>query len=180
MEGNGNERAMEVVLSTTSDEYKNYESVSNNEQEINLGSSSSSSRQYSRHTPKQIEELERFFKKNAHPTEKERIEIGSKLNITEKQVIFWFQNRRTQLKTQNERHENTLLKKENRQLKLENSALKEVIKNSLCNKCGAQAIILDESIHKQRVEKENMWLKAVAKLDMFDRGVENVYTKKFL
>ncbi|MFS8008295.1 putative transcription factor & lipid binding HD-SAD family [Helianthus anomalus] len=159
MEGNGNQRAMEGVLSTTSDENKNYESVSNNEEEINLGSSSSSSRQYSRHTPKQIEELERFFKKNAHPTEKERIEIGSKLNITEKQVIFWFQNRRTQLKTQNERHENTLLKKENRQLKLENSALKEVIKNSLCNKCGAQAIILDESIHKQRVEKENMWLK---------------------
>ncbi|KAF5788100.1 putative transcription factor Homeodomain-TALE-KNOX family [Helianthus annuus] len=40
----------------------------------------------------------RFFKKNPHPTEKERTEIANKLNITINKVKFWFQNRRTQLK----------------------------------------------------------------------------------
>ncbi|KAJ0745113.1 putative transcription factor & lipid binding HD-SAD family [Helianthus annuus] len=100
-----------------------------------------------------------FFKKNPHPTEKERTEIANKLNITINKVKFWFQNRRTQLKSQKERSENVILKQENEQLRLENLAMAEVLKNPLCNKCGAQATIPDGSIHKHKVVIENARLK---------------------
>ncbi|KAM0017450.1 putative transcription factor & lipid binding HD-SAD family [Helianthus debilis subsp. tardiflorus] len=101
----------------------------------------------------------RFFEKNPHPTEKERTEIANKLNITINKVKFWFQNKRTQLKSQKERNENVILKKENEQLRLENLAMAEVLKNPLCNKCGAQATIPDGSIHKHKVVIENARLK---------------------
>ncbi|KAJ0745122.1 putative transcription factor & lipid binding HD-SAD family [Helianthus annuus] len=101
----------------------------------------------------------RFFKKNPHPTEKERTEIANKLNITINKVKFWFQNRRTQLKSQKERSENVILKQENEQLRLENLAMAEVLKNPLCNKCGAQATIPDGSIHAHKVVIENARLK---------------------
>ncbi|MFS7980811.1 putative transcription factor & lipid binding HD-SAD family [Helianthus anomalus] len=101
----------------------------------------------------------RFFKKNPHPTEKERTEIANKLNITINKVKFWFQNRRTQLKSQKERNENVILKKENEQLRLENLAMAEVLKNPLCNKCGAQATIPDGSIREHKVVIENARLK---------------------
>ncbi|KAF5788093.1 putative transcription factor & lipid binding HD-SAD family [Helianthus annuus] len=101
----------------------------------------------------------RFFKKNPHPTEKERTEIANKLNITINKVKFWFQNRRTQLKSQKERSENVILKQENEQLRLENLAMAEVLKNPLCNKCGAQATIPDGSIHAHKVMIENARLK---------------------
>ncbi|KAF5788106.1 putative transcription factor & lipid binding HD-SAD family [Helianthus annuus] len=100
-----------------------------------------------------------FFKKNPHPTEKERTEIANKLNITINKVKFWFQNRRTQLKSQKERSENVILKQENEQLRLDNLAMAEVLKNPLCNKCGAQATIPDGSIHKHKVVIENTRLK---------------------
>ncbi|XP_035834306.1 homeobox protein DLX-3-like [Helianthus annuus] len=115
MEGNGNQRAREEVPATTSDENENCEVRSSDEEEINRGDSSSSSRQYSHYTREQVEELEKFFKKNPHPTEKERTEIANKLNITINKVKFWFQNRRTQLKSQKERSENVILKQENEQ-----------------------------------------------------------------
>lgn len=38
------------------------------------------------------------FKDNPHPDEKERLALGKKLNLENKQVKFWFQNRRTQMK----------------------------------------------------------------------------------
>ncbi|KAJ0531387.1 putative transcription factor & lipid binding HD-SAD family [Helianthus annuus] len=101
----------------------------------------------------------RFFKKNPHPTEKERTEIANKLNITMNKVKFWFQNRRTQLKSRKERSENVILKQENEQLRLENLAMAEVLKNPLCNKCGAQATIPDRSIQKHKVMIENARLK---------------------
>ncbi|KAL9998007.1 putative transcription factor Homeodomain-TALE-KNOX family [Helianthus debilis subsp. tardiflorus] len=97
----------------------------------------------------------RFFEKNPHPTEKERTEIANKLNITINKVKFWFQNKRTQLKSQKERNENVMLKQENEQLRLENLAMAEVLKNPLCNKCGAQATIPDGSIHTHKVVIEN-------------------------
>lgn len=39
-----------------------------------------------------------FFKNCAHPDEKQRLEIGRRLGLESRQVKFWFQNRRTQLK----------------------------------------------------------------------------------
>lgn len=38
------------------------------------------------------------FKENPHPDEKARLELGRRLGLESKQVKFWFQNRRTQMK----------------------------------------------------------------------------------
>lgn len=39
-----------------------------------------------------------FFKECPHPDEKQRLELSRKLGLEIKQVKFWFQNRRTQMK----------------------------------------------------------------------------------
>jgi len=39
-----------------------------------------------------------FFKNCAHPDEKQRLELGRRLGLESRQVKFWFQNRRTQMK----------------------------------------------------------------------------------
>ncbi|KAI3793036.1 hypothetical protein L1987_35648 [Smallanthus sonchifolius] len=161
VEGNGNQNREEVpAAAATSAGNENYES-SDDQQEIQPGGAASSSRrvQYNRHTPEQIEELEKLFKKNPHPNEKQRSEIGRKLNIEMRKVKFWFQNRRTQLKTQTERHENAILKQENEHLKLENLAMKEAVKNPFCNKCGGHAMIPERSIQDQKLLIDNARLK---------------------
>ncbi|KAL8248007.1 hypothetical protein R6Q59_009223 [Mikania micrantha] len=140
---------------------ENFDLASGDEHQLHLDGSSSTSRRlhYNRHTPHQIQQLENFFKKNPHPNEKQRSEIGRKLNIEMKKVKFWFQNRRTQLKTQTERHENAILKQENEQLRLENLAMKEAVKKPVCNECGGQATIPDISIQQHKLLIENARLK---------------------
>lgn len=39
-----------------------------------------------------------FFKECPHPDEKQRLEMSRRLSLETKQVKFWFQNRRTQMK----------------------------------------------------------------------------------
>lgn len=39
-----------------------------------------------------------FFKECPHPDEKQRLELSKRLGLETKQVKFWFQNRRTQMK----------------------------------------------------------------------------------
>ncbi|EOY23125.1 Homeobox-leucine zipper family protein / lipid-binding START domain-containing protein isoform 4 [Theobroma cacao] len=55
-------------------------------------------KKYHRHTPHQIQELESFFKECPHPDEKQRLELSRRLALESKQIKFWFQNRRTQMK----------------------------------------------------------------------------------
>ncbi|KAL8265513.1 hypothetical protein R6Q59_023643 [Mikania micrantha] len=139
----------------------NLEGASGDEQDIPPGPSSSSRRRqkYHRHTPYQIQELEASFKDNPHPDEKERLALGKKLNLENKQVKFWFQNRRTQMKTQLERHENAILKQENDKLRIENIAMKEAIRAPVCNNCGGQAILGDISIDEHHLRIENARLR---------------------
>ncbi|KAK1419784.1 hypothetical protein QVD17_29116 [Tagetes erecta] len=137
-------------------------SSSSDEQETRGGASASSSSRtghYNRHTPYQTQELENYFKMNSHPNEKQRAELGRKLNIEINKIKFWFQNRRTQLKNQTERHEKSMLKHENEQLKLDILATKEAAKNMLCSICGGQATIPDKSIQEQKLLIENVRLK---------------------
>ncbi|KAG7533904.1 START domain [Arabidopsis thaliana x Arabidopsis arenosa] len=114
---------------------------------------------YHRHTSYQIQELESFFKECPHPNEKQRLELGKKLTLESKQIKFWFQNRRTQMKTQLERHENVILKQENEKLRLENSFLKESMRGSLCIDCGGAVIPGEVSFEQHQLRIENAKLK---------------------
>ncbi|KAF5805521.1 putative transcription factor & lipid binding HD-SAD family [Helianthus annuus] len=153
----------------------NVEGASGDEQDIPAGPSSGlrPRQKYHRHTPYQIQELEASFKDNPHPDEKERLALGKKLNLANKQVKFWFQNRRTQMKTQMERHENAILKQENDKLRIENIAMKEAIRAPVCNNCGGQAMVGDISIDEHHIRIENARLR-----DELDRV--SILANKFL
>lgn len=116
-------------------------------------------KRYHRHTPQQIQELESLFKECPHPDEKQRLELSRRLCLETRQVKFWFQNRRTQMKTQLERHENSILRSENDKLRAENMSIRDAMRNPICTNCGGPAIIGDISLEEQHLRIENARLK---------------------
>ncbi|KAL2338066.1 hypothetical protein Fmac_012512 [Flemingia macrophylla] len=93
-------------------------------------------KKYNRHTPEQIREMEALFKESPHPDENQRHQLSKQLGLSPRQVKFWFQNRRTQIKTIQERHENSLLKSELERLRAESKTMRETINKSCCPNCG--------------------------------------------
>ncbi|PIN02334.1 Transcription factor HEX [Handroanthus impetiginosus] len=116
-------------------------------------------KRYHRHTPQQIQELESLFKECPHPDEKQRLELSKRLCLETRQVKFWFQNRRTQMKTQLERHENSILRQENDKLRAENMSIREAMRNPMCTNCGGPAIMGEISLEEQHLRIENARLK---------------------
>ncbi|XP_057435541.1 homeobox-leucine zipper protein ANTHOCYANINLESS 2-like [Lotus japonicus] len=116
-------------------------------------------KRYHRHTPQQIQELESLFKECPHPDEKQRLELSKRLCLETRQVKFWFQNRRTQMKTQLERHENSLLRQENDKLRAENMSIREAMRNPMCSNCGGPAVMGEISLEEQHLRIENARLK---------------------
>ncbi|XP_021634593.1 homeobox-leucine zipper protein ANTHOCYANINLESS 2 isoform X2 [Manihot esculenta] len=116
-------------------------------------------KKYHRHTPHQIQELEFCFKECPHPDEKQRMELSRRLGLENKQIKFWFQNRRTQMKTQLERHENIILRQENDKLRAENELLKQNMTDPICNNCGGLAVLGPVSYEQQQLRIENSRLK---------------------
>ncbi|CAL9167557.1 unnamed protein product [Musa hybrid cultivar] len=116
-------------------------------------------KRYHRHTPHQIEELEAFFKDCPHPDEKQRLELSKRLSLEARQVKFWFQNRRTQMKTQMERHENMILRQENDKLRAENLSIRDATRNPVCSNCGGLAMLGEGSLEEQHLRIENARLK---------------------
>ncbi|CAO2210210.1 unnamed protein product [Urochloa humidicola] len=114
-------------------------------------------KRYHRHTQHQIQELEAFFKEFPHPDDKQRKELSRELGLEPLQVKFWFQNKRTQMKTQQERHENTQLRAENEKLRAENARYKEALANAACPNCGgpATAVIGEMSFDEHHLRIEN-------------------------
>lgn len=116
-------------------------------------------KKYNRHTANQIQELESFFKECPHPDEKQRSELSRRLGLESKQIKFWFQNRRTQMKTQLERHENAILRQENDKLRAENELLKQNMSDPICNNCGGPVVPVPVSYEQQQLRIENARLK---------------------
>ncbi|TYG52746.1 hypothetical protein ES288_D09G053500v1 [Gossypium darwinii] len=114
-----------------------------------------------------------FFKECPHPDEKQRRELSRRLALESKQIKFWFQNRRTQMKTQLERHENVFLKQENDKLRAENDLLRQAIASAICNNCGVPAVPDEISYEPSHLMIENSRLK-----DELNRA--RALTNKFL
>ncbi|MQM03815.1 hypothetical protein Taro_036610 [Colocasia esculenta] len=61
--------------------------------------------------------------------------------------------------TQLERHENALLRQENEKLKMENMAIREAMRNPMCQSCGGPAALGEVSIEQQHLRMENSRLR---------------------
>lgn len=132
-------------------------------------------KRYHRHTQHQIQEMEGFFKECPHPDDKQRKELGRRLGLEPLQVKFWFQNKRTQMKSHHERHENTQLRNENDKLRADNIRYKEALSNASCPNCGGPAAIGEMSFDEQHLRIENARLR-----DEIDRisGIAAKYVSK--
>lgn len=116
-------------------------------------------KRYHRHTQHQIQEMEMFFKECPHPDDKQRKELSRELGLEPLQVKFWFQNKRTQMKTQHERHENSQLRSENEKLRADNMRYREALNNAACPNCGGPAALGDMSFDEQHLRMENARLR---------------------
>uniref|UniRef100_A0ACD5VKQ0 Uncharacterized protein n=1 Tax=Avena sativa TaxID=4498 RepID=A0ACD5VKQ0_AVESA len=125
-----------------------------------------SRKSYHRHTAEQVRVMEAVFKESPHPDEKQRQQLSKQLGLSPRQVKFWFQNRRTQIKAIQERHENSLLKSELENLQRENRAMRELARRpSRCATCDLAAASSHEagsaaSSQEQLLQLENARLKA--------------------
>ncbi|KAJ4779112.1 Homeobox leucine zipper protein [Rhynchospora pubera] len=117
---------------------------------------------YHRHTAEQIRVMEALFKESPHPDEKQRQQLSRQLGLSARQVKFWFQNRRTQIKAIQERHENSLLKSEMEKLREENRAMREAINKACCPSCGSTTMSKDGGVttEEQQLRIENASLRA--------------------
>ncbi|XXG82876.1 hypothetical protein AAC387_Pa10g0757 [Persea americana] len=116
-------------------------------------------KRYHRHTQHQIQEMEAFFKECPHPDDKQRKELSRELGLEPLQVKFWFQNKRTQMKTQHERQENTQLRTENEKLRTENMRYKEALSNASCPNCGGPTALGEMSFDEHHLRVENARLR---------------------
>ncbi|KAK3445943.1 hypothetical protein EUGRSUZ_A01715 [Eucalyptus grandis] len=116
-------------------------------------------KRYHRHTQHQIQEMEAFFKECPHPDDKQRKELSRQLGLEPLQVKFWFQNKRTQMKTQHERGENTQLRAENDKLRADNMRYREALSNATCPNCGGPTAIGEMSFDEHHLRLENARLR---------------------
>uniref|UniRef100_A0A453RZP2 Uncharacterized protein n=1 Tax=Aegilops tauschii subsp. strangulata TaxID=200361 RepID=A0A453RZP2_AEGTS len=137
----------------------NLDGGEDDEQEDPTGQHPRKKKRYHRHTQHQIQELEAFFKECPHPDDKQRKELSRSLSLEPLQVKFWFQNKRTQIKTQHERQENTALRTENEKLRAENMRYKEALANASCPNCGGPAAIGEMSFDEHHLRVENARLR---------------------
>jgi homeobox-leucine zipper protein len=103
--------------------------------------------------------LDRSFKECPHPDEKQRNQLSRELGLAPRQIKFWFQNRRTQLKAQHERADNSALKAENDKIRCENIAIREALKHAICPNCGGPPVSEDPYFDEQKLRIENAHLR---------------------
>ncbi|XP_059453579.1 homeobox-leucine zipper protein HDG11-like [Corylus avellana] len=116
-------------------------------------------KRYHRHTANQIQRLEAVFKDCPHPDEKQRLQLSRELGLAPRQIKFWFQNRRTQMKAQHERADNCALRAENDKIRCENIAIREALRNVICPSCGGPPVTEDSYFDEHKLRVENAQLK---------------------
>ncbi|XP_060205755.1 homeobox-leucine zipper protein GLABRA 2-like [Lycium barbarum] len=145
------------------DDFEHDDTCNEDEEDPNNSNKKKKRKKYHRHTAQQIREMEALFKESPHPDEKQRQQLSKQLGLHPRQVKFWFQNRRTQIKAIQERHENSLLKAEIEKLREENKGLRETSKNPSCPNCGFASSSNDAPVvpaEEQQLRIENARLRA--------------------
>src|SRR4051812_10876070 len=105
----------------------------------------------------------RMFKECPHPDENQRMHLSRELALEPRQIKFWFQNRRTQMKAQHERADNCFLRAENDKIRCENIAMREALKNVICPTCGGpHSGAADDYFDEHKLRMENAHLKEEA------------------
>ncbi|XVF12042.1 hypothetical protein REPUB_Repub08aG0080700 [Reevesia pubescens] len=99
---------------------------------------------YHRHTAHQVQRLEGMFKECPHPDEKQRLQLSRELGLAPRQIKFWFQNRRTQMKVENDK------------IQCENIAIREALKNVICPSCGGPPVSEDSYFDDQKLRMEKL------------------------
>ncbi|PQQ00964.1 Homeobox-leucine zipper protein HDG2 [Prunus yedoensis var. nudiflora] len=99
-----------------------------------------------RHTQHQIQEMEAFFTKCPRPNVKQRKELSRELGLEPLQVKFWFQNKRTQMKTRHEHHVHTQLRNENEKLRADNMMYREALGRASCPNCDGPTAIREIAV----------------------------------
>ncbi|KAJ0051460.1 hypothetical protein Pint_03497 [Pistacia integerrima] len=144
------------------------EDKSGNELESNEQQPGQKKKRYHRHTARQIQEMEALFKECPHPDDKQRMRLSQELGLKPRQVKFWFQNRRTQMKVrmlastlitssaQQDRTDNAILRAENETLKNENFRLQTELRNVICPNCGGPAMLGGISFEDFRLENARL------------------------
>ncbi|KAI3451346.1 hypothetical protein Pfo_008011 [Paulownia fortunei] len=128
-------------------------------------------KQYHRHSAQQIQQLEVFFKECPHPDENQRRELGTELGLDPKQIKFWFQNKRTQKKAQNERADNNALRSENERIHCENLAMREAEEKQR----NLQRLRMENTRLKEEHERMiNFFSNYMGKSPMPLPGIENI------
>ncbi|XP_022952948.1 homeobox-leucine zipper protein HDG2-like [Cucurbita moschata] len=168
MEGGGQVEGVEFSESDfgrmrEGEEFESATKSSSENQEVGSGDDLDHQRpkkkRYHRHTQNQIQQMEAFFKECPHPDDKQRKELSRELGLEPLQVKFWFQNKRTQMKTHHERHENTQLRTENEKLRADNMRYREALGNATCPNCGGPTAIGEMSFDEHHLRLENARLR---------------------
>ncbi|KAB2626159.1 homeobox-leucine zipper protein ROC3-like [Pyrus ussuriensis x Pyrus communis] len=147
------------------------EEQSGNEQEAHNQLQPPKKKRYHRHTAHQIQEMENLFKECPHPDDKQRMKLSQDLWLKPRQVKFWFQNWRTQMKAQQDRSDNVMLRTENENLKNKNYRLQAALCNIMCLDCGGPAMIGGIGIDEQHLPP----LMSASSLDLD----MNIYARHF-
>ncbi|ESQ55650.1 hypothetical protein EUTSA_v10026759mg [Eutrema salsugineum] len=127
-----------------------------------IGSGNDPKKRFHRHTAYQIREMEAFFEENPHPNDKHRVRLSQELGLTPLQIKFWFQNKRNQIKTLQERRENVKLKAENDTLRRVNQNLRSNLKCISCSSCDGSGDKL--RLENSRLRQELDLFRSIASL----------------
>ncbi|XP_047306491.1 homeobox-leucine zipper protein HDG12-like [Impatiens glandulifera] len=112
-----------------------------------------------RHSPYQIQMLEVFFNQYQHPSEWDRYRIGRELGLTSNQVKFWFQNKRTVVKGQNEKEQAITLREENKMLQEENLSLQRSHVYSCIDCKDLTPIEVEQLVTVRQLQAQNLQLR---------------------